>query len=55
MLAGTRTLDQRVERQHFHLAGDVLNTLRLVAGDLVDLSRQTGGQQRNIGPFIAIG
>jgi hypothetical protein len=41
--AGTGTFDQRVQRQHFHLVGDVLDRFGLLAGDPVDL----GGQPRN--------
>ena len=47
--AGARTFDQRVQRQHLHLVGDLLDRLGLLAGDLVDLGGQSGDQRGNVG------
>ena len=47
--AGARALDQRVQRQHLHLVGDLLDRLGLLAGDLVDLGGQPGDQRGDVG------
>ena len=47
--AGPRALDQRVQRQHLHLVGDLLDRLGLLAGDLIDLGGQSGDQRGNVG------
>src|SRR4051794_8882104 len=50
-----RTLDQRVQRQHLHLVGDLLDRLGLLAGDLVDLGGQSGDQRGNVGFILGAG
>jgi hypothetical protein len=47
--AGARSFYQRVERQHLHLVGDLLDRFRLLAGDLIDLGGQPRDQRGNIG------
>jgi hypothetical protein len=51
--AGARTLDQRIQRQHLHLVGDLLNRLGLLAGDLVDLGGQPFDQCGDVGFIFA--
>jgi hypothetical protein len=38
---GARAFDQRIQCQHLHLVGDLLDRLGLLAGDLVDLGGQS--------------
>jgi len=49
--AGARAFDQRVQRQHFHLVGDLLDRPGLLAGDLIDLGGQSRDQDGNIRLF----
>ena len=51
--AGARAFDQRVQRQHFHLVGDLLDRPGLLAGDLIDLGGQSRDQDGNICLFVA--
>ncbi len=47
--AGARAFDQRVQRQHLHLVGDLLDRLGLVDRDLVDLRREAVDQRGDVG------
>jgi hypothetical protein len=49
---GARTFDQRVQRQHLHLIGDLLDRFGLLAGDLVDLGGQSRDQRGNVGIIL---
>ncbi|MGY3507085.1 hypothetical protein ACVIQY_000060 [Bradyrhizobium sp. USDA 3051] len=51
--AGARAFDQRVQRQHLHLVGDLLDRLGLVDRDLVDLRREAVDQRGDIGIIIS--
>jgi hypothetical protein len=47
--AGARTLDQRIEGQHLHLVGNLLDRPGLFARDLIDLAGQPRDQRRDVG------
>jgi len=50
--AGAGTFNQRIERQHLHLIGDLLDRPGFLTRDLVDLGGQPGDQRGDIG-FLA--
>ena len=53
--AGARALDQRIQRQHLHLVGDLLDRPRFLAGDLVHLGGETADQRGDIGFILGGG
>ena len=52
--AGARAFDQRVQRQHLHLVGDLLDRFGLVAGDLVDLGGEPRDQRGDVGFILVV-
>jgi len=50
--AGARAFDQRVQRQHLHLVGDLLDRLGLVDRDLVDLRGEAIDQRGDVGIIV---